>query len=231
MKKQMTETIRFKINKKLPHFSLDISCSFDKGILVIQGESGSGKTTLLNCLSGIDKPDDGFFLIGKEMLYDEENKINVPTRNRNLGYLFQNYALFPHMTVYQNIIYGIKNMPAYKDSSDKKELLAYANSVMDSFGIQHLKNKPSGQISGGEKQRVALCRAIVTKPALLLLDEPFSALDRKTKQIIYDEFENFKETYRIPTLLITHDSYESQRFGDQKIMIREGLLIENVKTA
>ena len=219
-------SIYFSVCKELAHFPLDITCEFDSGILVIQGESGSGKTTLLNCLSGIDKPDSGFFRVNGRILFSSRDRINVPARSRNLSYLFQNYALFPHMTVYQNIVYGIKNQPEYKNTRSKKELLDYADHAIESFGISHLKNKPANRISGGEKQRVALCRAIVTNPSLLLLDEPFSALDRKTKLIIYDEFEKFKETYRIPAILITHDPYESERFADHRIVISEGRLVD-----
>jgi molybdate transport system ATP-binding protein len=218
--------ICFQLNKKLHHFVLDVSCGFDYGVLVIEGESGSGKTTILNCISGIDKPDKGLVKINNNILYDTRNHINVPVRKRRLGYLFQNYGLFPHMTVYQNILYGIKNKCEYKNRTTRKELIEYVDYVIDSFGINHLKQKNPGKISGGEKQRVALCRAIVTKPTLLLLDEPFSALDKKTKRIIYDEFQNFKDQYKIPTILITHDPYESDRFADQKIVIQEGQIVQ-----
>jgi molybdate transport system ATP-binding protein len=167
----------FKINKKLDHFTVDIEYGFDSGVLVIQGESGAGKTTALNCISGLTVPDQGRILIGDRVVFDSDAGINIPTRLRTIGYLFQNYALFPNMTVQQNIIYGIKNKAEYKGSGKKEraELLAYADEIMENFGIAHLRKKHPSQISGGEKQRVALSRAIVTKPDMLLLDEPFSA--------------------------------------------------------
>ncbi|MDD4680825.1 MAG: ATP-binding cassette domain-containing protein, partial [Clostridia bacterium] len=207
-------------------FLLDVDYRFDKGILAIQGESGAGKTTILNCISGLIMPDDGKIAIGDQIVFDSIAGINVTTRLRNIGYLFQNYALFPNMTVYQNIVYGIKNHKDYKEKSKKEQLLAYADYIMETFGIAHLKKKTPGQISGGEKQRVALSRAIVTKPGLLLLDEPFSALDQRTKEIVYQEFASFKKNFQIPTILITHDSEESKMFADCRIHIKEGVLEE-----
>ncbi len=216
----------FKIKKKLDHFSVDLEYEFEQGVLVIQGESGAGKTTILNCIAGLSLPEEGRITIGNNLVFDSASGIDLPTRTRNVGYLFQNYALFPNMTVHQNITYGIKNRPEYKEKGSKEELLRYADDVMENFGIAHLKKKHPNQISGGEKQRVALSRAIVTKPGLLLLDEPFSALDQQTKEIVYQEFSFFKENFRIPTILITHDAHESQLFADSRVLIKDGQIIE-----
>lgn len=222
----------FKINKVLDHFTVDIEYGFDSGVLVIQGESGAGKTTVLNCISGLSVPDQGRITIGDRVVFDSGEGINLPSRLRKIGYLFQNYALFPNMTVHQNIIYGIKNKTEYKGGGkeEKEEMLAYADEIMENFGIAHLKKKHPSQISGGEKQRVALSRAIVTKPNLLLLDEPFSALDQQTKEIVYQEFSAFKKNFQIPAILITHDSRESEMFADSRIFIKEGRIIESLKT-
>ncbi len=216
----------FKIKKKLDHFSVDLEYEFEQGVLVIQGESGAGKTTILNCIAGLSLPEEGRITIGSNLVFDSASGIDLPTRTRNVGYLFQNYALFPNMTVHQNITYGIKNRPEYKEKGSKEELLRYADDVMENFGIAHLKKKHPNQISGGEKQRVALSRAIVTKPGLLLLDEPFSALDQQTKEIVYQEFSFFKANFRIPTILITHDAHESQLFADSRVLIKDGQIIE-----
>ncbi len=216
----------FKIKKKLDHFSVDLEYEFEQGVLVIQGASGAGKTTILNCIAGLSLPEEGRITIGNNLVFDSASGIDLPTRTRNVGYLFQNYALFPNMTVHQNITYGIKNRPEYKEKGSKEELLRYADDVMENFGIAHLKKKHPNQISGGEKQRVALSRAIVTKPGLLLLDEPFSALDQQTKEIVYQEFSFFKENFRIPTILITHDAHESQLFADSRVLIKDGQIIE-----
>lgn len=218
-------SIYFKIKKGLDHFTVDLKCGFDKGILVIQGESGAGKTTILNCISGLTAPDEGRISIEDRVVYDSASRVDVPARMRNIGYLFQNYALFPNMTVLQNITYGIKNKPEYRIKDEKEALLNYADEIMETFGIAHLKKQHPDRISGGEKQRVALSRAIVTKPSLLLLDEPFSALDQQTKEIIYEQFASFKKNFRIPTILITHDPKESELFADGRILIKDGRII------
>jgi molybdate transport system ATP-binding protein len=181
----------FNITKKLDHFTLQVEYEFERGVLAIQGESGAGKTTILNCIAGLMKPDQGLIRFGDQKVFDSSHKIDVPTRNRRLGYLFQNYALFPNMTVEQNINYGLKNLTEYKDKTTRQEMLQYSDYIMKTFGIHHLKKKFPDKISGGEKQRVALSRAIVTRPRLLLLDEPFGALDEKTKKIVYEEFAPF----------------------------------------
>ncbi len=216
----------FRIIKKLDHFSVDVEYEFNQGVLVIQGESGAGKTTILNCISGLTVPDGGRISVEERVVFDSDGGIDLPARTRNIGYLFQNYALFPNMTVHQNIIYGIKNKPEYRDKDQKEKLLSYADDVMDTFGIAHLKKRHPDRISGGEKQRVALSRAIVTKPSLLLLDEPFSALDQQTKELVYQEFSSFKENFKIPTILITHDAAESEMFADSRILMKDGQIIE-----
>lgn len=221
--------IYFDIYKQLDHFDLDIEFSIENGLLVIEGPSGAGKTTILNCLSGIVTPDAGHIILGGDTLYEKPREtnaakptINVPVEKRNISYLFQSYALFPHMTVRNNIIYGLKNKPEYKHKETRKELLEYADHTMEILGISHLANKNAQSISGGEKQRTALARAMVTKPSLLLLDEPFSALDENTKEKIYEEFNEFKSTLKIPTILITHNHRETELFADKHIRLEKG---------
>ncbi len=216
----------FKIKKELDNFNLEMEYEFEGGVLAIQGESGAGKTTVLNCISGLSEPSSGKIIIDNQTVFDEQLKINLPTRKRNIGYVFQNYALFPNLTVHQNIVYGIKNHSKYKEKNNRKELLDYADYIMKTFGIIHIKKKNAEKISGGEKQRVALSRAIVTKPKLLLLDEPFSALDQNTKETVYKEFEYFKKEFKIPTILITHNPIESEIFADKKILIKNGKILE-----
>lgn len=215
--------VSFQIVKKLDRFSVDMEYSFEEGVLVIQGESGAGKTTVLNCIAGLKQPDRGRIAIDGRIVFDE--KTNVPVKKRQIGYLFQNYALFPNMTVGKNVIYGIKNKEEYRDRKKRKELLEYADYIMDTFQITHLQKRYPEKISGGEKQRVALARAIVTRPKLLLLDEPFSALDMKTKEVVYEEFASFKKSLGIPTILITHDPQESKLFADHKIFMKDGKIV------
>ena len=218
-------SISFKLLKKLNYFDLNVQLSMGNELLVIEGASGAGKTTILNCLAGIVIPDDGKITIDDKVLFSHTDRVNIPAEKRKIGYLFQNYALFPNMTVRGNILYGLKNKKEYRRKSTRKELLDYADYMMETLGIAHLASKNSAAISGGEKQRVALARAMVTKPDLLLLDEPFSALDENTKNKIYDEFMDFKETLKIPTILITHNHRESELFADKNIFLKEGRIV------
>lgn len=214
--------VSFALKKQLDQFQVDVSCQFDSGVLVIQGESGSGKTTILDCIAGLRQPDSGLVQIGTRMLYNSQQQINVPVRQRKIGYVFQNYALFPNLTVEKNILYGIKNYQSAKEKNHQQKLLDYANYLMDAFRLNHLRKKHPRQISGGEKQRTALARALVTKPDLLLLDEPFSALDVKTKEIVYQEFLELKQTLQTPMILISHDPHEGELFADQRIFLQQG---------
>lgn len=213
--------ISFTINKKLDHFALDVDYSFEKGVLVVQGRSGAGKTTLLNCISGLVEPDQGCIKLNTNRVYDSEKSINIPTRERNIGYVFQSYALFPHLNVYENIIYGLKSR---KKEIQKEKI----ESIMMTLGIHHLAKKNPKAISGGEKQRAALARVLVTDPDVLLLDEPFSALDIETREQIYPIFDRIKEHYGIPMILISHNPVEGERFGDHRIFMDEGKIIKEI---
>ena len=219
-------SVSFRLIKQLNYFTLDVEYSMENELLVIEGSSGAGKTTILNCLAGIMKPDDGNITVDGRVLFSHTDKVNIAAEKRNIGYLFQSYALFPNMTVRQNVLYGLKNKKEYRKKASRKEMLEYADYMMETLGISHLANKNSSAISGGEKQRTALARAMVTKPSLLLLDEPFSALDENTKSRIYEEFNEFKETLKIPTILITHNHRETELFADKNIPLKEGSIIE-----
>ena len=219
-------SVSFRLIKQLNYFTLDVEYSMENELLVIEGSSGAGKTTILNCLAGIMKPDDGNITVDGRVLFSHTDKVNIAAEKRNIGYLFQSYALFHNMTVRQNVLYGLKNKKEYRKKASRKEMLEYADYMMETLGISHLANKNSSAISGGEKQRTALARAMVTKPSLLLLDEPFSALDENTKSRIYEEFNEFKETLKIPTILITHNHRETELFADKNITLKEGRIIE-----
>jgi molybdate transport system ATP-binding protein len=217
--------------KKLDSFTLNIEYGFEKGVLVIQGESGAGKTTILNCISGLTTPDEGRIEYDSTVVFDSCRSINLPAKNRSIGYLFQSYALFPNMTVMDNICYGLRNKPEYKDKKKREALISYAEYVMNTFGIYHLKRKYPNSISGGEKQRTAFARAIAAKPKLLLLDEPFSALDEDTKEIIYKEFKHIKDFFQTPAILITHSLAEGEMFANQRIVLKHGRISKEAKAA
>ena len=219
--------VSFSLKKQLDQFNLDVSCSFPGGVLVIQGESGSGKSTILNCISGLLTPENGKVEVNSRVVYNSSQNVNIPVQKRNIGYVFQNYALFPNMTVEKNILYGLKNQPEYKMKEKREEMLQHMEYILDTFRIGHLRKKYPYQISGGEKQRTALARAIVTKPDLLLLDEPFSALDLKTKKIVYQEFLDVKQQMQMPIILISHDPKESDLFADHRLYLEEGHAVES----
>ncbi|AKN31729.1 ABC transporter [Clostridium carboxidivorans P7] len=210
--------LNVRIFKKMYCFDLDVNFSLNKEVLVIQGHSGSGKTTILDCISGIKTPEEGEISVGNEAIFSSKKNINMKIKDRNIGYVFQNYALFPHMTIEKNILFGLecKNL---KDTN-------YIEHIMKVFNIDHLKRRYPKQISGGEKQRVALARALSIKPDVLLLDEPFSALDVQTKSIVYEEFLQLKKLYSIDIILVTHNPEEARLLGDKIIHIDYGRIKE-----
>ena len=197
------------VKKKLNHFVLNMKFKMDNEILVIQGNSGSGKTTTLNLLSGLMKPDEGYIKIEDNVIVDTDKKIYLKPQSRKIGYVFQDFALFPNMTVKKNIKFAIKDDEIYEK-------------IIHLLKIEHLLNNYPSEISGGEKQRAALARTLVTNPKLLLLDEPFSALDGNLKQGLYDEFKNIIKSLNIPVILITHNEEKKKILGDRLLHIEDG---------
>lgn len=202
------------IKKTLNHFELDVSFSMKDEIVVLFGKSGSGKTTILNSIAGLTEPTSGTISLNDVIFYQQGLK-PLPVQKRKIGYLFQDYALFPHMTVEKNIYYSIS----------KKELPSHEkriNEIISSVGIHHLLAKYPHQISGGEKQRVALARALASEPQILLLDEPFSALDAQTKEQCQDQLIALKNLWNIPVILVTHNIEEAKKLGDRILYLEKG---------
>lgn len=197
------------IEKELELFKLDIKFNIDKEVLAIQGASGSGKTTILNIIAGLVKADRSEIANGAVILESSNKKIYLPSRKRNVGYMFQNYGLFPHLNVEKNIKFAMKDNELY-------DILLNVLNLTDL-----LKRYPS-DISGGEKQRVALLRTLVTKPKVLLMDEPFSALDTQLKEKLYPSFRELIKSLDIPVLIITHDNDEAKILADKIIHIDKG---------
>ena len=202
--------------KKLPAFELDVDISLSHGILALVGPSGAGKTTILQCVAGLQTPSWGEINIHGKTVFSSEQGANIPIRNRRIGYVFQDYALFPHMTVEKNVIYGKPKI----GSTPNKVLTA--SDVLELLKIEHLRNRYPNQISGGEKQRVALARALMTEPELLLLDEPLSALDHDTRSTLQQELLKLQAQWQIPFILVTHDVQEAEMLGDQIIKLDHG---------
>ena len=199
------------IKKRLAHFELAVEFTVAKDeIIVLFGPSGSGKTTILNCIAGLAKANGGFIKLNDRALF-EGPKINIPIQQRNIGYLFQDYALFPHLTAWKNITYGMKSE-------------TFAVELMKELRINHLKHQYPHEISGGEKQRVAIARALATEPALLLLDEPFSALDDDTRDRSHEELLRLHQLWQIPIILVTHSHAEAKKLGSRILYLEDGKL-------
>jgi len=198
--------------RRLPHFTLDVDIACPAGeILVLTGPSGSGKTSLLRLIAGLDDPHRGRVALGDTVWRDTDRGIRVPVRRRGVGLVFQDASLFPHMTLAQNVAY------AAVDRSQVGELLGL-------FGIAHLAGALPVAMSGGERQRGALCQALARRPRALLLDEPFSALDAATRLALCGELLRVRELFAIPIVHITHDLAEAARLGDRIIAVNRGRL-------
>ncbi|WP_011306549.1 ABC transporter ATP-binding protein [Methanosarcina barkeri] len=195
-------------------FTLDISFEMGNELVVLFGPSGSGKTTLFKCISGITEPDDGKITVGSKVYYDKNQKINLPIQKRNLGYVFQNYTLFPHMNVRKNIECGLKGW----EKEDKEARVA---EMLNLLHIEELETRYPSQLSGGQKQRVALARALAPNPGILLLDEPFSALDTGIRTKLAEKIKDLQNKIGIPLLFITHNFEEAFLLAD-KILILHG---------
>lgn len=206
------------IKKELPHFTLDVQFQAENEIIVLAGSSGAGKTTVLQAISGLSDPDSGTIKLNGIPFF-EGKEHSLPTRSRNIGYLFQDYALFPHMTVERNIYYGVDKQRI--NSTD-----VIINQLLNVLGIEHLLKKYPHQISGGEKQRVALARALAAKPDLLLLDEPLSALDEDTRVECQDELLRLHELWNIPFVIVTHSRSEAKKLGDRVLRLNKGLIVD-----
>lgn len=199
-------------------FSVQAEFAATPGITILFGASGAGKTTLLDCIAGLRKPDDGLIAIGDVRLFDSGLRLNLPPNWRHVGYLFQTLALFPHLTVRQNVEYGLAGLDRVERDNRSREIL-------ESFHIASLAPRRPNEISGGERQRVALARTLVTQPKVLLLDEPLTALDAVTKSRIIDDLRAWNERHRIPILYVTHDREEVFALGERVIALADGRIL------
>ena len=199
------------IEKDLKRFNLEVNFIQPKGILGLFGQSGSGKSMTLKCIAGLEAPSKGIIKINDKVLYDSQNNINLSPQDRKIGYLFQNYALFPHMTVIENIEIGLTK---YSKSEKRTISLEY----IKKFKLEGVEKLYPWQISGGQAQRVALARVLVTEPEVLLLDEPFSALDYNLKRNMELELVELLKDYKGNVIFVTHDVDEMYRICDDVII-------------
>jgi molybdate transport system ATP-binding protein len=199
-------------------FVLEVEFQAAPGFTILFGPSGAGKTTLLDCVAGLAEPDEGRISIGDRILFDAAQRINLPVSKRRVGYVFQSLALFPHLTVEQNIQYGLAHLSPAERASQ-------TSAILEAFRIPHLARRYPSEISGGEKQRTALARTLVTDPAVLLLDEPLAALDAITKAKIIDDLRTWNQAHRIPILYVTHSREEVFALGEQLLVLDAGRIV------
>lgn len=218
----MPNTLLARVEKRLRSagrdFVLEVDFSGAPGITILFGPSGAGKTTLLDCIAGLTVPEAGKIEVGKTLFFDSQRAINLPAQKRRVGYVFQDLALFPHLTVTANIAYGLAGLP-------ESERRSRTGAILESFRISHLRDRKPGEISGGEGQRVALARALVADPCLLLLDEPLAALDTPTKSKIMDDLRAWNREHRIPIFYVTHSRDEVFALGEHVIVLENGQIL------
>lgn len=203
-----------------PAIAAELSLEADSpSVTVLFGPSGSGKTTILRCLAGLERPESGSIRFGADTWLDTERRIFSPPQARPIGYLFQDYALFPHLTVEGNIAYGMRRA--------RSERGARVAELLQRFALDGLAGRHPSQLSGGQRQRVALARALATEPRLLLLDEPLSALDASSRDLVRRELRSLLSHLKIPTLLVTHDRVESLALGDRMLVVAEGRILQD----
>ncbi|NOT83793.1 MAG: molybdenum ABC transporter ATP-binding protein [Methylococcaceae bacterium] len=215
----MTENIHATFKLNYGAFQLDVDLHLpNSGITVLFGASGSGKTTLLRCIAGLQHAPHGFLTINGQVWQDSARGVFLPTHKRTLGYVFQEASLFTHLTVTENLQFGLKRI----GKSTAGEALP---PILDLLGIEHLLKRMPENLSGGEKQRVAIARALALNPDLLLMDEPLAALDSKRKQEILPFLSRLHQTLKIPVLYVTHSQQEVAQLSDFLVVMAEGKAI------
>lgn len=213
--------VELTIRSRLGGFELDVSWAIGDELAVLFGYSGSGKTLTLKSIAGIVRQDEGVIRLNGRTLFDSSRNINLPPAERSVGYVFQDLALYPHMTVEQNILYGSKGMP-------RKAARAEAAALIGLFKLTGLERRYPGEISGGQKQRVAFARALIRRPELLLLDEPFSSLDNPLRfEMRRCLLHVVKDRFKIPAIMVTHDPLEALNLADRVLVYSRGRMVQS----
>ena len=210
------------VKKRFPDFSLDVRFESSASRIGILGASGCGKSMTLKCIAGIETPDQGEILLGSRVMYRSADRTCVKPQKRNIGYLFQNYALFPTMTVAKNVGAGLKGSRRQKEERVRE--------MLHTFQLEGLEERLPGELSGGQQQRVALARIMAYEPEVILLDEPFSALDQFLKDRLQQELYEMLESYAGTVILVSHDRDEIYRFSEELLVMDRGRVITGGKT-
>lgn len=212
-----------RLRKKVEGFALDVRWEIGNELAVLFGYSGAGKSMTLQSIAGLMEPDEGHIRSGGEIYFDSEQRVNFPPQKRSFGYVFQDCALMPHMTVRANIVFGAKGL-------GRAEKAERAREMMEAFRLRGLEDKLPSEISGGQKQRVALARALIGKPGALLLDEPFSALDNPLRIEMRRLLRDIRDRFDIPVVLVTHDIVEAHEMADTMIVYCGGRIAQSGPT-
>jgi molybdate transport system ATP-binding protein len=203
------------VDKRLGNFSLSARFESGGGVTALFGPSGAGKTTLANAIAGLIAPDRGHVAVDGTVLFDSERRIDLPPHRRQIGYIFQEGRLFPHLSVKHNLVYGrrMRGLPA-----DAKQL----ERIVSLLDIGHLLDRRPGKLSGGERQRVAIGRALLTRPRLLLLDEPLASLDTRRKREILPYLERMRDEVGVPMVYVSHQAAELRRIATAVVRLEAG---------
>ena len=208
-----------KLSKQVDGFTLDVEWQINNELAVLFGYSGAGKTMTLQMIAGLMKPDGGYVRLHDKSFFDSSFHINLPPQERSFGYVFQDLALFPHMTALNNILYG-------SDGLRKLEKRDRAKEMIEAFHLEGLEEKYPTELSGGQKQRVAFARALIRRPDVLLLDEPFSALDNPIRIEMRRFLRDIKNRFDMPIVLVTHDITEAFTVADAVIVYSNGKVVQ-----
>jgi len=203
------------LRARLPGFELDVAWEIGAELAVLFGPSGAGKSLTLRMIAGLAQPDAGRVVAEEKVLLDTIRAVCLPPQQRSIGYVFQDLALFPHMTVLENVLYGGHGL-------EKQDRAAHAESLIRRFGLFDLQKRRPGEISGGQKQRVAFARALLRRPSVLLLDEPFSALETPLRRDMGKLLREMQRELKLPTVLVTHDAAEASSLADTVILCNRG---------
>lgn len=212
-------TLYARIVVRARSFALDVAFEAPAGITVLFGPSGAGKSTALAAIAGLVRPDAGRIALGADVWFDAEARVDRPVHLRGLAFVFQSLALFPHMTAVENVAYGIDRALA------KKDRIARAMAMLERMRVAHLAERRPQTFSGGEAQRVALARAFARSPSIVLLDEPFSALDRDLRRELCFDVKATVRELGLPALLVTHHRGEARTLGDRVVMLDSGRVV------
>ena len=211
---------RFPAGRESSAFHLDVHMTAGQGVTALFGPSGSGKTLLLDCIAGFARPDEGRILLDDDIVYDRSSQVFVEPQRRRCGYVFQNYALFPHMTLRQNLMFAAAAVP-------RLERQRRVNELLETFRLDPVAGRKPHELSGGQKQRGSIARALAATPRVLLLDEPSRGLDAPLKMELYAILRQVRSEFQMPMVLVTHDLRECFELGDSMYVLREGRLVQS----